>query len=94
LSTIIVGKVETDRRKKRMARKSKTQPKAATTAVEPTNQQRYFRVVEAAAYLRCAKWAVAAAIRTKKLPYIPVGKRYVLLREDLDAFAASQRVAA
>jgi excisionase family DNA binding protein len=77
-----------------MARKPKTPRKTATAAPAPTNEQRYFRVVEAATYLRCAKWAVAAAIRAKKLPYIAVGKRYILLREDLDAFANSQRVAA
>jgi excisionase family DNA binding protein len=77
-----------------MARKPKTPPKTATTAVQPTNEQRYFRVVEAAEYLRCAPWAVAAAIRAKKLPYITLGKRFVLLRDDLDAFAVGNRVAA
>jgi excisionase family DNA binding protein len=71
-------------------------PKAQlkTAAPMPITDQRYFRVKEAAEYLRCAPWAVAAAIREKKLPHLQMGKRYVLLREDLDAFAAANRVAA
>ena len=74
-----------------MAGKLKAQTDTATV---PTNEQRYFRIAEAAQYLRAKKWTIAAAIREKKLPHIRLGKSFVLLREDLDRFATSQRVAA
>ena len=42
--------------------------------------------------LRARKWTIAAAIREKKLPYIRMGKKFVLMRDDLDAFALANRV--
>jgi excisionase family DNA binding protein len=71
-------------------------PKAQlkTVAAPPTTDTRYFTVSEAAEYLRVRRWTVAAAIREKSLPYVHLGKKYILLREDLDAFATANRVAA
>lgn len=74
-----------------------TQPEFSTGLIPRSSQIRgvkHGQVKEAAEYLSCAPWCVSAAIREKKLPYLQLGKRYVLLREDLDAFAAGQRVAA
>ena len=62
----------------------------ATAAGEP----QFYKVAEAAAVIRAKKWTIAAAIRQKKLPYLRVGKTYVITREDLMAYAASLRVAA
>lgn len=57
-----------------------------------TTDAQYFSVSEAAELLRARKWTIAAAIREKKLPYIRMGKKYVLLRADLAAFALANRV--
>jgi excisionase family DNA binding protein len=65
-------------------------PEAQTKTAAPT----YYTVTEAAELLRARKWTIAAAIREKKLPYIRMGKKFVLLRSDLDAFALANRVAA
>ncbi|MGA8410105.1 MAG: helix-turn-helix domain-containing protein [Candidatus Acidiferrales bacterium] len=73
-----------------MAVKLKAQPKPTPMPVDA----RYFTVSEAAEYLRVRRWTVAAAIREKTLPYVHLGKKYILLREDLDAFATANRVAA
>jgi excisionase family DNA binding protein len=64
------------------------------SSLVPTTEQRYFRIAEAAEYLRAKKWTIAAAIRTKQLPYIRLGKSFVLAKADLDKFAERQRVAA
>ena len=52
----------------------------------------YFTVSEAAELLRVRRWTIAAAIREKKLPYIRMGKKFVLLRSDLDTFALENRI--
>jgi excisionase family DNA binding protein len=49
-------------------------------------------VTEAAELLRARRWTIAAAIREKKLPYIRMGKKFVLMRADLDAFALANRI--
>ena len=58
----------------------------------PATDAQYFTVAEAAYLLRARKWTIAAAIREKKLPYIRMGKKFVLMRADLDAFALANRV--
>lgn len=54
----------------------------------------YFTVAEAADLLRARRWTIAAAIREKKLPYIRMGKKFVLMRADLDAVALANRIEA
>jgi excisionase family DNA binding protein len=76
-----------------MTRKTKPQPKP-TTLVTVSPDTPYLRIKEAAAYLRVADWAIGAAIREGKLPHLQIGKRYILLRDDLDKFAVQNRVAA
>ena len=70
-------------------------PKAHKAATPPsTPDAQYFTVSEAADLLRARRWTVAAAIREKKLPYIRMGKKFVLLRSDLATFALANRVEA
>jgi excisionase family DNA binding protein len=61
-------------------------------ALLPTPDRQYFTIAEAAELLRARKWTIAAAIREKKLPYVRMGKKFVLMRADLDAFALANRV--
>jgi excisionase family DNA binding protein len=63
-----------------------------TAAPAPTADSPYFTVSEAAVFLRARRWTIAAAIREKKLPYIRMGKKFALLRADLDAFALANKV--
>jgi excisionase family DNA binding protein len=68
--------------------KANRRPEAQTKTAAPT----YYTVSEAAELLRARRWTIAAAIREKKLPYIRMGKKFVLMRADLDAFALANRV--
>jgi excisionase family DNA binding protein len=74
--------------------KTNRRPKAQTKTVAllPTTEPQYFSVAEAADLLRARRWTIAAAIREKKLPYVRMGKKFVLLRSDLDKFALANRV--
>jgi excisionase family DNA binding protein len=76
-----------------------SRPKSPRSSVSNSTQpspveQQYFRVDEAAAYLRSTSWLVAQACRDKQLPYFLMGKRFVISRTDLDEFAARLRVSA
>ena len=74
--------------------KTTRRPEAQTKTVAslPTTETQYFSVSEAAELLRAHRWTIAAAIREKKLPYVRMGKKFVLMRADLDAFALANRV--
>jgi excisionase family DNA binding protein len=77
---------------RRNAKPTKTQQQAPTVFV--ASDSPFMRIREAAAYLRVAPWAIGAAIREGKLAHSVIGKRYIIRREDLDIFAAQNRVAA
>jgi excisionase family DNA binding protein len=65
---------------------------ATTTVSKPVaGEQVYFTRDEAAAYLRSTPWFIAAAIRQGRLPKVPMGKKFILMRADLDTFAQSLR---
>src|SRR5277367_254078 len=72
---------------------SKTRGANQKAASLPTTEIRYYTVSEAADLLRARRWTIAAAIRDKKLPYIRMGKKVVLMRTDLDAFALARGAA-
>jgi excisionase family DNA binding protein len=74
--------------------RTKRKNETATQNVTQPAERRYFRISEAAAYLGSTVWFVGAAIRNKKIPHIPLGKRFVIAKSDLDDFAAKMRVAA
>jgi excisionase family DNA binding protein len=63
----------------------------AETPLGATGDGSYFRIHEAAAYLRCSSRFVGDAIRKKELPKLKMGKKFVLMKADLDTFAQSQR---
>lgn len=52
---------------------------------------RGMRIKEAAEYMAASCWYVEERIRSKELPALKLGRHYVLLREDLDAFLDKQR---
>jgi len=43
-------------------------------------------IPQASAYAACAIWAIREAIWNKELRAIKLGRRYVVSRDDLDAF--------
>ena len=56
---------------------------------EPANQPvtpRNLTVKQAAIYLGCATWAVRQAVWSKELRACKIGNKYVIPREELDAF--------
>ena len=72
-------------------RKKKAQ---SVQVVELSNTQaliaaRGLRVADVAAYTSATVCAVRAAIKNKELPALLLGKRHVILREDVDAWLNS-----
>lgn len=51
----------------------------------------WFDVERAAQYLSCSRSHIERACRERKIPYVPVGKKYVLKRQDLDAYMDSKK---
>lgn len=51
------------------------------------SDQGYFRVRAVAEYLRCKPWFIGQSIREGKLPFIRMGKTFVIEKSDLDKFA-------
>ncbi len=72
------------------ARKDKgRQPKP-----EPTVEPRLLTVPAAAAYLSCAVWAVRVLLWKKEIPFIRLGKRFLIDRADLDDFVERRKESA
>jgi hypothetical protein len=64
--------------------------KTVRVEIRPANPaQQYFRVAEAASYLRVTISAIRLAYTSEKLVGKIVGKRLVFKREDLDSFFAA-----
>jgi excisionase family DNA binding protein len=55
------------------------------------SQMRGFRVPEAAAYIGGTVCLVRSLIKDREIPALLLGKRHVLLREDLDEYLDAQR---
>lgn len=49
----------------------------------------WFGVEQSAQYMSCTVWYLRRQIQTGRIPYAELGHRYVLKREDLDAFVES-----
>jgi excisionase family DNA binding protein len=67
-----------------MSSPSKPQPttQLKTAGIMP----RMLSIPQASAYAACAIWAIREAVWSKELRAIKLGRRYVIAREDLDAF--------
>ena len=59
-------------------------------SVEP----RLLTVSAAAAYLSCAVWAVRVLLWKKEIPFIRLGKRFLIDRADLDDFVERRKESA
>jgi excisionase family DNA binding protein len=49
-------------------------------------EARLLSIPLAAKYLSCAQWAVRELLWQERVPFIRLGRRYVIDRRDLDAF--------
>ncbi len=52
---------------------------------------KWFSVQQSAQYMNCTVWYLRRQIQTGRIPYSELGHRYVLKREDLDAFVESRK---
>jgi len=61
---------------------------ADTPASVPVSfpNQRLLRIPQAAIYLACSVWAVRDLLRRKELTKIPLGRKYLIDRAQLDAY--------
>jgi len=64
---------------------------AVSEIISPQSGPRGLGVSEAAVYLGATVNFVRALIRDREIPALTLGKRHVLLREDLDEFLDAQR---
>jgi excisionase family DNA binding protein len=71
-----------------MRTKKAVQPLATNPS---PNNPRGFRVSEAAAYIGGTVCFVRSLIKDREIPALLLGKRFVLLREDLDEYLDAQR---
>jgi excisionase family DNA binding protein len=55
--------------------------------------RRYLRIAEAAEYLGATPWFIRTLIWNKAIPVIPMGKRHLVDRDDLDNYAQSMKTA-
>jgi excisionase family DNA binding protein len=65
----------------------------AQTPVLPVTP-RLLSMKDAAKYLGCAYWAVRTLLWGKQIPYIQIGRRFVIDRTDLDKWVDKQKAAA
>jgi excisionase family DNA binding protein len=73
--------------------RKKKSPAVATPEVNSpqNNPARGLRVSEAASYLGATVCFVRTLINNQEIPALLLGKRHVLLREDLDEYLDTQR---
>lgn len=53
--------------------------------------RRYFRIAEAAAYLNSTPWFIRTLIWKRAIPFITIGKRHVIDRQDLDLYVENAK---
>ena len=58
---------------------------------EPIERPRLLTVKDAAAYLSCTIWCVRSLIWSRKIPYLKLGKRFLIDRADLDKFIEREK---
>jgi excisionase family DNA binding protein len=61
------------------------------TIPAPDPGRRYLRIDEAAQYLGATEWFIRTLGWRKAISIIPMGKRYLIDRDDLDKYAQSQK---
>jgi excisionase family DNA binding protein len=76
-----------------MSNRRKKQPAVAVPEVNQTQniQARGLRVSEAAGYIGATVCFVRSLIAEREIPALMLGKRWVLLRDDLDEYLDAQR---
>ncbi len=73
---------------------AKPKPCRSGQSPESISTRRLLRIAEAAAYLGATPWFVRSLIWSKAIPYVPCGKRYLIDRQDLDAYIEFAKVGA
>jgi excisionase family DNA binding protein len=72
-------------------RKKKSAVATPPEVIPQQNQPRGFRVSEAASYIGSTVNFVRALIRDREVPALLLGKRHILLKDDLDSYLDTQR---
>jgi excisionase family DNA binding protein len=68
--------------------------KANVVADDAPVNARYLTIKAAAAYIGATVWCVRQLIWDRKIPFVRLGNRYVIDRQDLDNYMQSQKVPA
>lgn len=64
--------------------------KKNTIVIEP----RMLNIKDAALYLSATVWFMRELVWSRRIPYVKFGNKYAFDRQDLDAFAVSQKMPA
>lgn len=65
---------------------SRTKPQPTTQPTPAGITPRMLSIPQASAYAACAVWAIREAVWSHELRAIKLGRRYVISKDDLDAF--------
>jgi excisionase family DNA binding protein len=60
--------------------------------IELADRPRLLTVKDAAAYLSCTVWCIRSLIWSRKIPYLKLGKRFLIDRADLDSFVEQEKI--
>ena len=58
----------------------------------PSSVPRLVNLQEAARYLSAHPWALRQMVRRREIPYVKLGRGYLIDRHDLDVFIAKNKV--
>ncbi len=73
------------------SQKSSFTPVVQSPTVTTEATARLLTIQQAASYLAASPWAIRRLLMRRVLPYVKVGKRFNITREDLDAWVDSER---
>ena len=58
----------------------------------PAGSSRLLKLHDAAKYLSAHPWALRMMVRNREIPYLKIGRGYLIDRADLDRFIERQKV--
>jgi len=73
------------------SQKSSFTPVVQSPTVTAEATARLLTIQQAASYLAASPWAIRRLLMRRVLPYVKIGKRFNITREDLDTWVDAER---
>jgi excisionase family DNA binding protein len=75
-----------------LQKRFKQSPVVSLSPPHPISGPRLLNTNDAAAYLGAKRWAVRRMVRSRKLPYVPIGRAYLIDKLDLDRYIDQNKI--